>query len=80
MAATKAEALMFPYVRPQTHHGAVVRPWNQRDCQCGCHREINAQIPSVEGMPIPKAAEKGLCQPCADEAYLPWTRTLEGLV
>ena len=71
--------MIFPYVRAQTHHGVVVRPWNQRDCQCGCHRERITQIPSVEWIPIPKAEEKGLCQPCADEAYLPWTETLRSL-
>jgi hypothetical protein len=51
----------------------VVRPWSQRDCQCGCHRE---RFDGETYGPFPKADEKGLCQPCADEAYQPWTETL----
>ena len=69
--------------RTPTHHGVVVRPWLKSDCQCGCHREnireSITQIPSEGWPPFPKAVEHGMCQPCADEAYLPWTTVLRSL-
>jgi hypothetical protein len=36
-------------------------------CHCGCH----------EGSARPRAEEAMLCKPCADEAFTPWTATLE---
>ena len=74
---------MFPgFIPPGYTPGAM---WAKHDadgkliwaCHCDCH------LPAYEGdenIPRPAAVHAMLCEPCADEAFTPWTDTLEAIL
>jgi hypothetical protein len=64
---------MIPYAFP-SRMPTFTDPQRWGLCRCSCHEQAYEDDP-FSGRPA--SDEHGLCQSCADEAYLPWTTTLD---